>query len=1128
MKQNLHGKGMLQLLSKKTIRVMKLSLFLMITFTVMASASSYSQNARLNIDVEDASIIQVFREIENSSDFGFFFKTDDLNTNKRHTIKMEDATVDEVLNKALEGEQVNYRIEDKNVLIFSQNIQEETKTITGKIVDETGMTVPGASVAIKGTTTGTITNMDGVYTLSNVKSSDVLVFSFVGMATQEAAVGNETTMNITLKSDAIGLDEVVAIGYGTTTKRKAVGAISTMKAEQLENTPFMNAGESLQGQVPGLVVQNNGGGPGSTPSISIRGGGKPLYVIDGVITEEQDFNAINSDDIESISFLKDASATAVFGSRAGNGIVLVTTKRGEEGKINVNYSYNHQWSEPTILPDMMNSYKYAMLQNQAAYYDGDGANAVYTEEELDIIKNHKDLDTYPDNNWPEMTLKNFAPQQRHNLSLTGGDKRTNYFVSLGYIDQGGILKEDVVNYDRFNVRSNMTTNFDEIGLEVGVNINASIENYEEPSAGMYSIWRAINQNTNPMYRAYNLDGTLAGGGNGDHPLAIISPESGYNRTRDKFINVQAFANWSLPWVKGLKVGVMGNYRDGDGWEKKWSVNTPLYMPDGSLMVQPPPELAQSAYYKKRMYVESSVNYSRTFGKHGIEGTFVYNQTTSGGETMEASRRNYLSSAVDQLFAGPLDGRDNTGNETEGANAGYVIRAKYDYNYKYIAEFSGRYDGNDNFAEDQRWGFFPAASVAWNISEEGWMDNLDDKNIINSLKLRASYGVTGVTEGVNRFGYIPVYNLESSAYNIDNTLVNGYSEGNLVNPAELTWYERTSLNYGLDFSTLGNKLSGTAEYFYYRTTGFLQSPKNVYTQPLGKELPQIKSNSAQRRAGFELSLRYKGNAGAFKYELGVNYAYFNQLWEQKDDEDEATAMNPYLTEVNRTDYWGDEAVYQTNGLTQTSDDILNNPRLLGSTSTQGGDMIYEDTNGDGKIDEQDKRLIGSPSMPRSNYGIDFNLGYKGWFMNGLFQGAGDRYVAFDNFMIVEAKRRTYEYQLDYWTPDNPNALFPRVSQTNNPNGGNNTVGENPSDFYLKNAKYFRLKNLQIGYDLKKTVLTNVNWLASCRVFVNGTNLLTWSPVKEYFDPEQSLSENTGTQSYGYPVQRTYSVGINVGF
>ncbi|MDO6492396.1 MAG: TonB-dependent receptor [Cellulophaga sp.] len=1000
-------------------------------------------------------------------------------------------------------------------------------TITGVISStDDGMPLLGANVLVKGTTIGVVSDFDGNYSISAPSDATTLVFSYIGFKTKEVAINGQTAINVSLELDAAQLDEVVIIGYGTSTKRKMVGAVSTLDTEKLEQTPYMNVGEALQGQVAGLIVQNNGGGPGASPSVSIRGGGSPLYVIDGVILGEQDFNAINSNDIESISFLKDASATAVYGSRAGNGIVLVTTKRGKDGKMNINYSYNYQISEPTILPEQMNSYQYAQVQNRASAYEG--LPVPYSDAQLETIRTHADLDTYPDNNWLDLTLKNFAPEQRHNLSLNGGNEKANYFVSLGYVDQGGILKEDVVNYERFNIRSNLTSNFEKLGLEVGLNVNASLEKYQEPYPGMFSIWRAVNQNTSALYRGYNLDGTLAGGGNGDNPLALIDPDAGYNRTRDKFINTQLSLKWQVPGVEGLKLGAMANYRDGDGWGKLWEYNVPLYMQDGSIAPQKAPALSQSSYYNTSTYLETSISYGRTFGVHGIDATFVYNRASNFAANLAASRRDYISGAVDQLFAGPAIGKDNDGSEREGANAGYVFRLKYDYDYKYILELSGRYDGNDNFSEKKRWGFFPAFSFAWNVTEEDFMQSLKEKNIINSLKLRSSYGKTGVTQGVNRFGYIPVYNLEASAYTIGDALVNGYSEGNLVKPDELTWYTRESFNYGLDFSSMGDKLSGTIEYFNYKTTGFLVSPKNVYSQPLGKDLPQVRSNSAQRRAGFELGLRYKGGKGTdFQYEVGANYSYFDQLWEQLDTEDQATLYNPYTRQTHRTDYWQGGAVYQTDGLYQGGQDLINNPRLLGSTQTQGGDIRYVDSNGDGKVDEQDKRLLGKSSIPHGTYGIDFKLKYKGWSMSGLFQGTGDRYIGFDRFIAAEAKRLTYVYQLDYWTPDNPNALYPRPTTSVGVNGGNNDIISNPSDYFLKNAKYFRLKNLQLGYDFKKTLLADAKGLSTFRMFINGTNLFTVSPVKDFFDPEQ-VQGNAGIVGYGYPVQRTYSLGLTVGF
>lgn len=1101
---------------------MKTTAFLVMVFCIHVSAASLGQT---KVSLEMSSTFgEVVEQLEKMTEYRFVIKADEPILEEEVEVTYRNMGMDKVLDDLLDGTGYSYKIIDRYIAITlaDNNLTvAQQNSVSGRVTDTNGDPLPGVTVIIKGTTNGTVTDFEGNYSISGVASDDILRFSFVGMLSQEIKVANQTSINVAMKADAIGIDEVVAIGYGTTTKRKAVGAMSTIKREKLEETPFVNVGQALQGQVAGLIVENSGGAPGSQPSLSIRGGGTPMYVIDGVISSSADFNAINSNDIESINFLKDASATAVYGSRAGDGIVLVTTKKGEDGALQINYSYNYNLSQPTVLPETLNSYDYALLQNAANAYDGNPAS--YSPEVLEIIKNHSDLDTYPDNDWIDMTLKNFATEQRHNLSLRGGNTKSNYFISFGYVDQGGILKTDVINYERYNVRSNFATNFDKIGLKIGVNVNASLENYEEPWVGMYSIWRAITQQTSPLYRAYNADGTLAGGGNGDNPMALIDEDEGYNRTRDKFVNAQLKADWDVPGVEGLRVGIMGNYRDGDGWDKSWQYNVPLYMPDGSLAIQNAPALEVKSYYSKRMYFESSINYARTFGKHGVEGTFVYNQSTTNYEAMMASRRDYQSGAVDQLFAGSAVGKDNDGNETESANAGYVIRLKYDYNYKYIVEFSGRYDGNDNFAPSQRWGFFPAGALAWNVTEESFMDDLKSKNVFNSLKVRASYGETGITTGVNRFGYIPVYNLESSIYTIGNSLVNGYTEGDLVNPEELTWYSRRSLNYGLDFTSLDNHLSGTLEYFYYRTTGYLMSPENVYSQPLGKSLPQVKSNSAHRREGFELSFRYKNNLGKLFYDIGVNYSRYNQLWEQKDDEDEATLMNPYTRETQRTDYWEGGAVYLSDGLYQNGDEILDAARLLASEALQSGDIRYQDVNGDGKIDVQDQRLIGLPSSPHANYGIDFNLKYQGWFMNGLFQGTGDRYVAFDHFLTDNANRRTISFQNDYWTSENPDALYPRVSHSTSTNGGNNHVS---SDYYLMNSRYFRLKNLQVGYDLKKSLLANTSWISSCKVYVSGTNLFTISDVMDYFDPEQASTG--GVQTYGYPVQRTYSFGINVGF
>jgi len=525
--------------------------------------------------------------------------------------------------------------------------------------------------------------------------------------------------------------------------------------------------------------------------------------------------------------------------------------------------------------------------------------------------------------------------------------------------------------------------------------------------------------------------------------------------------------------------------------------------------------------------EASFTYKNSFGKHNIEALALYTVRKTNMENMMAFRQNYMSKTVDQLFAGSSVGQDNTGLASEGASMGYVGRLKYMYSNKYILEFSCRYDGNDNFAEGHKWGFFPAFSGVWIASDEGFMKNLKERNIVNYLKLRASAGETGVTIGTTRFGYLSTYTLKSNQYVMDGNLVSGFYEGDLVDPDNLSWYTRRSYNLGFDFSSLSDRLSGSVDYFYYRTTGYIVSPKNTYSTTLGKSLPKIKSNSAHRRAGYEVTLRWKGNAGKLQYEIGGNASYYNQLWEKKEDESMSSLMNPYIRESQQTDFFGQ--AYLNNGIYQDKDGILHSARLLSSTVTAPGDLQYKDMNGDGKIDESDKRRIGLPTIPHFNYGIDFSVKYKGWFMNGLIQGTGDRYCMLGGkYQRSDAYNMSRAFQMDYWTPQNTDAFFTRKSTSATVNGGNNFV---ESDYFDLNAKYVRLKNLQIGYDIKRTLLKNIKFVSSCRISLVGTNLLTISDVTDYFDPESKMItffQKNQSSTDGYPVMKSYSINLNIEF
>ena len=1001
------------------------------------------------------------------------------------------------------------------LLLLVSTVMAQNLTLKGRVIDTSSEPVIGANVLVEGTTNGTITDFDGFFTLQDVPKKANIVVSFIGYKTQIITLKGEKELKVILKDDTELIDEVVVIGYGTTSTRKMASSVTAVKGDKLQDLPFDNVAGSLQGRASGVIVQQSGGEPGSVPSISIRGGGAPIYVIDGVISDSWDFNTLNAVDIESMSILKDAASLAVYGSRAANGIVMIKTKQGGKGKIAVTYSFNAEFSQPTMMMDKTRGYDYALHQNLVR--ENDFQKPTFNADQLEAIRNQTDPYNLADTDWQGLALKNFAPQYKHSLSLSGTSQRVNYYVSLGAFNQGGLYRFNSLNYDRYNLRSNINTTFDEIGLKVGVNVNGAIEKKERPSTSVNRVWELL-ADVSPLQSAYNEDGTYRA--LTDHPLVLTDKRSGYNNEDDKYVNVQLLADWTLPWMKELTLGTMFNYRGSDSHVKNFSTKAPQYNADGSLYPIAKPTLTENGTWSSTYNFELSAAYLKTFAeKHTVDAKAVFTVSESDGSNFWASRKEYMSAVVDQLFAGSQDGQLNSGTASEGGRMGFVGRLKYDYDNRYIVEGSFRYDGSDNFSPGHRWGFFPSGAVAWAISEEPFFKNLDWK-FVNLLKLRASYGQTGTEAGVNRFGYLSTYSMDETGAVIGGNLVSGFNEGKLVAPELLSWYTVNSLNYGLDFSLLKQRLTGSLDYFYYVTKGGLMSPGDRYTTPLGKDLPQIKSNSEQRREGFEFAFRWRDTTPRkFTYEVGVNMTYYNNLWKVKANESETDLKNPWKRQTHQTDYFG--IAYYDRGFYQNPEQIVMYPRRTASSSTRLGDIAYEDVNGDGKIDGEDQVRIGMPTSPHFTYGIDFSFNYEGFTLSGLLYGTGDRYIALgDRLKKGESKYLYYQKQLDYWRPDNTDAAFPRVSTSANVNGSNNQVS---STFWFKNAKFLRLKNLSLSYDLKYKLLKNWNWINTFRINVAGTNLLTFSGVNDYFDPETS-----DASANGYPVQRVYSIGATIGF
>lgn len=998
----------------------------------------------------------------------------------------------------------------------SLKISQDIKKVTGTITDTSGEPIIGASVSVKGTSRGDISDVDGKFTIE-ASSNDILVISYISFQTQEIKVGNQTDITIVLLENVTVLDDVIAIGYGTTSARRTVSALGTLKTDKIDELPYTSTASSLQGRIAGVIVQQVGGEPGGTaPTISIRGGGTPLYVIDGVIRDKDDFNSLTSSDIESMSILKDASATAVYGAQAGNGIVLVTTKKGASG-INIEYTGGVDFSKPTTLADRVGSLDYVLAANAAARYDGQGEYALYPQSEVDAIRNGTSQ-IYGNNDWYKEATRSAAPQHRHTITISGkASNGIKHFTSLGVLDQRSIYKESHNNhYQRYNVRSNLSTTFDKYGLEVGINLDGTYAKRTPNPYGQEDIWRNLMGYNKSIDRIYNDDGTYSA--MDVHPIVYLDKASGYTNQYNNTINAQAYLNWDVPWVKGLKAKLTGNSNYASYDRKYFKSRAPQYSNGTLVGDDKPKDLEMNRSWTRGNTLEFGLNYSKEFGSHFVEAQGVYSYYDEYNEWFNAKRTGFISNDFDQLSSGDASTKDNSGGAAERTRIGYVGRLRYSFKNRYFLEGNFRYDGSDNFAKNKRWGFFPSGAAAWAISEESFMKPLVEKNIINFAKARVSYGQVGLEDGVTRFGYIPVYSYNSQSTVIGGKFVPGFSEGNLVSPEVLSWYTKDVFDMGIDLAFLNNTLSVSLDYYYYKTKGYLISPKNRYSTTLGKNLPQVKSNSVHRRAGYEASFRYKNKYRDFNYEIGFQFTSYDELWEVKEDEALTDLMDPRKRITHRKNVYG-SSYYVNEGLYQDYESILNSPRMLSATELKKGDLGYRDINGDGKIDSNDQIKLGKPFFPSFDYGIDFNLDYKGFFLYGLFQGTGKRYteltLLFKGGNIVNSN---YAFQMDSWTPDNTSAEFPRSSALQSTNSGNNTVA---SDFWLVNAQYFRLKSLQFGYDFKKLLFKNNQKISKFKVSLMGTNIFTISDVMDYFDPE---SYNYGE---GYPVQKTYSIVFNIG-
>lgn len=1014
------------------------------------------------------------------------------------------------------------------IVMMSITAFSQKKAIEGKITDESGQPLAGASVIEKGTTNGVQSNFDGAYTIK-ANLGDVLVFSYVGMKTQSLTVGQTNTINVTLVEDVAALDEVVLVGYGTTQKRNLTGAVTSLKSEDITRAPVSSTSNALAGRMSGLITKQSSGEPGNDAAdISIRGFGSALIVVDGV---EQSFNDINPNEIETISILKDASA-AIYGARAGNGVVLITTKKGKFGKPKLTLRSSTTLQSPTIFPKPMNAGQYAEVLREAQLNAGI-SNTTYSEEDIALFYSGASPDTHPNTDWYAETYRNWSPMTNHELSLSGGTENTKYFGFLGYLGQEGLIRTGDNQYKRYNVRLNLETDITD-NLTASFNLSGIFGDLQRPNQWGLQFYRSV-YDALPTVSSSFPDSTKTpyqGFGN-FNPLAISDiDKSGYNKTFTNNLLGGLVLEYDFPNIEGLTAKGQANYKlitvENKSWSKEYdtynyNAETDVYTFNST---QNGPTSLSRSYDKSSTFTgQLSLNYDRTFDNgHTLKGLVLLETIDIKNSWFNAERQGFTTTtAIDYLFAGDNEGQTANGSASEAGRSSLVGRINYSYKGKYFLEGIIRYDGSANFSENERWGVFPSVSAAWRISEESFFK--DNVTVLSNLKLRASVGNTG-RDDTGQFQYITGYQL-GGEYAIDGSVVTGINTTGLANPT-ITWESMTTYNAGLDFSFFNNKLYSQVDVFYRLREGILATRETSLPNTFGASLPAENINSQDNR-GYEFVLGYKGNIKDFKFDISGNFTKSRAKWVDFDEPDYTDPDDIRI--LQQTGRWTDVLIgYVADGLF-TSQEEIDSYELdqdgNGNSSLFPGDIKYVDLNGDGVLDDKDRKVIGKGATPLISYGFNLSASYKGISLDVLLQGAADFNMTLSQFDQLSLRNYPEVMFNNRWTPENndANALFARQALNSQSN-----KNRNPSTFYMKDASYLRVKNISIGYDFPSELMEKIK-LDNLRVFVSGTNLFTFSELNKYeLDPE-ALAEGANQarkSGWYYPQQKTLSMGLEVQF
>lgn len=1089
-----------------------------------------------------------FAEIEKQTKMSVDYNREVIDVNKMISLQTKNGSLSDVMTALLQGTGCVYTIKENHIVISAipNSQQVSGKTITGIVTDEYGEPIIGANVVEKGTTNGVITDIDGKFTL-NLVAGGVISVTYIGYISKDITPGNSTVLHVTLSEDTQKLDEVIVVAYGIQKKATKTGAIGDIKGDELKKSVAPNISNSIAGRLPGVSMRPESGKPGEdNPKIYIRGisstgNQNPLIVVDGVIRDN--ISQLDPNDIETVSVLKDAAAIAPYGLGGANGVILITTKRGKQGKPVLSFNAYYGWQRPTVYPDMLNAEDYMTLRNEAYLNDNNGVipPGGALPFETDLISNYARLhaenpDKYPDSNVYDEIMSLNTPIQNYNIQLSGGNELVNYYLGLGYFDQQGMY--DHVYYKRYSINAKMDIQATQY-TKVSFSLNGSAER-RNISPSPYPIGYM------PIKSIYYSNG-LWGESNGSNPVGDLKSGSYDKRDYNTLLTTLSLEQ-QLPFIKGLSVKGVFSYDPNFLYTKTWSRPNYYYIMDESttpysftkaVSGEEVTSLNNKNEKNERLTYQAYLNYAQTFNKHEITGLAVLEARDTKYQHFSAYRKNFQVD-IDELDMGSSDKMDfdNTGSSSQTTQIGLVYRATYGYAGKYLFEASGRYDGHSYFAPGKRWAFFPAFSAGWRISEEKFFAN--NVKWMNNLKLRASWGESGNLTST-AFQYLSAYELFGNAYAFGNSLQQGSKMSTEANP-NITWEKSKSTNIGLDASFLNGLITLEADYFYQKRNGMLLSPDITVPVEYGLNLAQ-ENAGVMSNQGFEFLVgSNKTFANGLAMHISANFSYAKNKMEKVYE-----SLDTYnSTNRRRTDRpWQTPFGYKALGLFSTADD-KNGDGIINSEDGYNidqfgavlhpGDVKYDDISGpdgvpDGKIDAWDETVVGYAPYPRITYGFTLAAEWKGFDVSLFFQGAAQASLNIQGYQTIPFRLNntnvSYEYYDNYWRPDRQDAKYPRITQSPYQNNTTNTeysngFGRYSNSLWMHDTDYLRLKNIVIGYTIPSSI-TRKAGISMARIYWSGQNLLTFSKLK-FMDPEV----NYDSREESYPLQKAHTIGVNVTF